>query len=245
MQTKKWHLKEIPEADSIRYLANALNISEAIAQILIQRNIHDASQAKRFLKPDIKNLLAPGLIPGLSAAHKRIEQALLNNEKIIIYGDYDVDGITSSSLVLTAMLPLGANINFFLPNRARDGYGLSVKVVERAAENGYKIISAGTSAIYGSPASGTSIEIMKGKNVDINGHRSQPVTLSMLEEADEIYVMTNGHLATLKEWMPLISKRIKLLDPAGNDIEDPIMTGREGYQKCASKIQKALEKIIC
>ena len=112
-------------------------------------------------------------------------------------------------------------------------------------ENGYKIISAGTSAIYGSPASGTSIEIMKGKNVDINGHRSQPVTLSMLEEADEIYVMTNGHLATLKEWMPLISKRIKLLDPAGNDIEDPIMTGREGYQKCASKIQKALEKIIC
>lgn len=112
-------------------------------------------------------------------------------------------------------------------------------------ENGYKIISAGTSAIYSNPASGTAIEVMKERGVDIRDHFSQPVTLSMLEEADEIYVMTRGHLTTLKEWAPLIAERINLLDQNGNDIEDPIMTGKDNYQKCAVKIQKALEEIIC
>ncbi|HLD36418.1 MAG TPA: L-threonylcarbamoyladenylate synthase [Planctomycetota bacterium] len=111
-------------------------------------------------------------------------------------------------------------------------------------EKGYKIISAGTSAIYNSPASGAAVEIMKEKGVDIKGHLSQPVTLSMLEEADEIYVMTKGHLTTLKEWAPLISERIKLLDP-GADVEDPIGSGKEVYKQCAAKIQKALERIIC
>ena len=111
-------------------------------------------------------------------------------------------------------------------------------------ENGYKIISAGTSAIYNSSASGTAIEVMKEKGVDIRDHLSQPVTLSMLEEADEIYVMTRGHLTTLKEWTPLISERIKLLDPDA-DIEDPIGTGKEGYKQCVVKIQKSLEKLIC
>ncbi|MBI5778195.1 MAG: threonylcarbamoyl-AMP synthase [Planctomycetes bacterium] len=117
--------------------------------------------------------------------------------------------------------------------------------VSKLEENGYKIISAGTSAIYNSPASGTAIELMKENDVDIRNHLSQPVTLSMLEEADEIYVMTRGHFTTLREWAPLITERMKLLNQDGNDIEDPIMTGKEGYRKCADKIQNALEKIIC
>lgn len=117
--------------------------------------------------------------------------------------------------------------------------------IPKLEDKGYKIISAGTSAIYSSPASGTAIEVMKEKGVDIRTHLSQPVTLPMLEEADEIYVMTRGHLTTLKEWVPLIAERIKLLDQNGSDIEDPIMTGKDNYQKCAVKIQKALEEIIC
>lgn len=116
--------------------------------------------------------------------------------------------------------------------------------VAKLGENGYKIISAGTSAIYNSPASDTAIEIMKEKGVDIRDHLSQPVTLSMLEEADDVYVMTKGHLTTLKEWAPLISERIKLLDSVA-DVEDPIGTGKDGYKQCATKIQKAMKKIIC
>lgn len=110
-------------------------------------------------------------------------------------------------------------------------------------ENGYKIISAGTSAIYNSPASGTAIEVMQEKGVNIKDHLSQPVTLQMIEDADDIYVMTKGHLTTLKEWSPLISGKIKLLDPAA-DIDDPIGAGKEIYKQCAIKIQKALERII-
>lgn len=110
--------------------------------------------------------------------------------------------------------------------------------------NGYKIASAGTSAMYDSPASSTAVEVMREKGIDIRSHFSRPVTLSMLEDADVIYVMTKGHLTTLKEWAPLSSDKIKLLDPAGGDIEDPIATGKDGYQKCVAKIQKALERIV-
>ena len=67
-------------------------------------------------------------------------QAIESHEKMLICGDYDVDGITSAALILTCLLPLGANINFFLPNRARDGYGLSATTVERAARNNYRCI---------------------------------------------------------------------------------------------------------
>src|SRR5690606_1843814 len=70
----------------------------------------------------------------------RILQAIDNKEHILVFGDYDVDGITSSSLMMICLLPIGAKINFFLPHRVRDGYGLSTKIIERAAENNYKVI---------------------------------------------------------------------------------------------------------
>ena len=140
MQTKQWHLRETPEADSIRYLANALNISGTIAQILIQRNIHDASQAKLFLKPNINNLLPPALIPGISAAHKRIEQALLNNERILIYGDYDVDGITSVALMKRFFRLLGREVDFYIPHRLVEGYGISKEAIDEIAQRGINLI---------------------------------------------------------------------------------------------------------
>jgi len=140
MQTKKWHLKENPGIESIKRLANDLNISEAIAHILIQRNIHDVSQAKLFLKPDINNLLAPDLIPGISAAHKRIEQALLNNERILIYGDYDVDGITSVALMKRFFRLLGREVDFYIPHRLIQGYGLSEEAIDEIAQRGIKLI---------------------------------------------------------------------------------------------------------
>lgn len=140
---KKWRIKETPAAeggDSIRYLANALNISEAIARILIQRNIHDITPAKIFLRPNINNLRSPKLIPGLSAAHKRIEQALLDNEKILIYGDYDVDGITSVALFKRFFRLLAREVDFYIPHRLIEGYGLSKKAIDEIAQRGVNLI---------------------------------------------------------------------------------------------------------
>ncbi len=70
----------------------------------------------------------------------RILKAIANKEKILIFGDYDVDGITSSALMMICLLPFGADVNFFLPHRVRDGYGISTKIVERAAQNNYTLI---------------------------------------------------------------------------------------------------------
>jgi len=116
--------------------------------------------------------------------------------------------------------------------------------VAELEKRGYRIISAGTSAIYNSPASSYAVEVMAQIGVDINDHLSQPVTLSILDEADEIYVMGRGHLTTLKEWAPELSGRIKLLDPNGSDIEDPIAVGVDGYRNALKKIRNGIERIL-
>ncbi|MDI6733448.1 MAG: L-threonylcarbamoyladenylate synthase [Planctomycetota bacterium] len=116
--------------------------------------------------------------------------------------------------------------------------------ISELESKGYKIISGGTSAIYDSPASKSAVEVMKTMGVNISDHLSQPITLSMLEEADEVYVMTRGHQTTLKEWVPQIAERIKLLSLDGTDIEDPMSGNKEVYQSCVNKILKGLEQII-
>jgi protein-tyrosine phosphatase len=107
----------------------------------------------------------------------------------------------------------------------------------------YKIISAGTGAVYDMPASSLAVDVMREVGVDINLHRSQPLTLTMLEDADRIYVMTRGHLATIQEWMPEAMTRTKLLDPAGDDIADPIGHDITTYRASAFRIKKALERL--
>jgi len=142
IQGKKflWRLPQT-DHDIVMQIAAEFNLSFPIAQTLVARGFVDKKQLQDFLlvSKDI-SVGDPSLMKDASKAVARILQAIENKEKILIFGDYDVDGITSSSLVMTAMLPLGALVNFFLPNRARDGYGLSTKVVERAAANGYTVI---------------------------------------------------------------------------------------------------------
>lgn len=121
--------------------ALAHNLPIPIAHVLHTRGYTDEHAIRTFLFSSYeKDVPHASLMKGMNAAVERLERAVDNHEKILIFGDYDVDGVTSSSLALSALLPLGANINFFLPNRERDGYGLSVKGVQRAAENGYKLI---------------------------------------------------------------------------------------------------------
>ena len=142
IQGKKylWRLP-LTDHDSVMQIAADFNLSFPIAQTLVARGFTDKKQLQEFLlvSKDI-SVGDPSLMKDAPKAVTRILQAIENKEKILIFGDYDVDGITSSSLVMTAMLPLGALVNFFLPNRARDGYGLSTKIVERAAANGYTVI---------------------------------------------------------------------------------------------------------
>lgn len=122
-------------------IAQKFNLSYPIAQTLIQRGYTCTQQVESFLFSSLaKDVAHASLLKDAQKAVHRIMKALAHQEKILIFGDYDVDGITSSSMMMLCLKPLGAHVNFFLPHRVRDGYGLSTQIVERAAQNNYKVI---------------------------------------------------------------------------------------------------------
>jgi len=134
---------KIPTADAakVRDIAQKHNLSIPIAQTLFVRGLEDSEKINSFLFTSLeKDIAHPSLFKDAQKAVERILEAIEKKEKILIVGDYDVDGISSTSLLLAALLPLGARINYFLPNRVRDGYGLSNKIVKKAGDNNYKLI---------------------------------------------------------------------------------------------------------
>ncbi|OQA35435.1 MAG: Single-stranded-DNA-specific exonuclease RecJ [Candidatus Dependentiae bacterium ADurb.Bin331] len=142
MQGKKyqWKLPVINNHDALQ-IASSYNISLPLAWTLLSRGLSTKELIDRYLMSvKERDVTHPSQMKDTSKAVDRIIQAVRNNEKILIFGDYDVDGITSSALMMLCMVPLNAHINFFLPNRVRDGYGLSVSIIERAAKNGYKVV---------------------------------------------------------------------------------------------------------
>jgi len=122
-------------------LAAAYNLSFPVVQSLISRGFTTNELLDSFLFSSFeKDVAHPSLLEGAQSSVDRILHAVEKQEQILIFGDYDVDGITSSALMMAALLPLGARVNFFLPHRVRDGYGISTKIIERAAKNNYKLI---------------------------------------------------------------------------------------------------------
>lgn len=139
----KKYLWKVSQSDTpkITAIAARYNLSFAVAQVLYSRGFTDEKDIDSFLFTTNENSVAHArLLKDAEKAVDRILRAIENQESILVFGDYDVDGITSSSLMMICLLPLGAKINYFLPVRARDGYGLSTKIVERAAQNNYKVI---------------------------------------------------------------------------------------------------------
>jgi single-stranded-DNA-specific exonuclease len=137
------YLWKLPEhnREAILDIASTFNLSMPIAQTLLSRGYTNRAAVQSFLFSSYESDVShASLMKDAHRAVERILQAIAKKEKILIYGDYDVDGVTSSSLMLICLLPLGADVNFFIPNRVRDGYGLNAKIVERAASNGYKLI---------------------------------------------------------------------------------------------------------
>ena len=120
----------IPEIDNslIDEIVNNFGISKIIALFLVSRGKINSADVKSFLYSSIEDVPHASLLKDCNKAVNRIKQAIENKEKILIVGDYDVDGITSTSMLMTCLPLLGANVNFFLPNRLKDGYGLSVKI---------------------------------------------------------------------------------------------------------------------
>jgi len=137
------YLWKLPSTDlkAIADIASDYALSFPVAHALLTRGFASKESIDAFLFSSLEKDVAPAVrLKGAAFAVDRILEAIEKQEKILICGDYDVDGITSSALMMISLLPLGAHVNFFLPHRIRDGYGLSTKIVERAASNNYKLI---------------------------------------------------------------------------------------------------------
>lgn len=129
-----------PDLDTARALADACCIPLAIAQLLCQRGIHSAEAAKRFLTPSLDQLHPPEEMLGMEAALARLTRAITARERILIYGDYDVDGTTAVVILKTVIEILGGQAEFHVPHRIREGYGMRDEVIERAAADGVTLV---------------------------------------------------------------------------------------------------------
>src|SRR6202050_5228574 len=135
----RWLIPE-PNPQVAQALAAALGIGLPAARVLLARELGDADAARRFLKPSLADLHAPGALRGMSEAVARLRSAIAGGEQILIYGDYDVDGTTSVVILKKAIEMAGGAAAFFAPHRLRDGYGMRADVVEKAAAEGVKLI---------------------------------------------------------------------------------------------------------
>ena len=138
----RWKNKLTPDKSKISRLAMELNIDSTLAKLLVQRKIETYEQAKNFFRPSLDDIHDPFLMKDMDKAVDRIETAIKNEENILIYGDYDVDGTTAVSLVFSYLQTLYNNISTYIPDRYEEGYGISFQGIDFASDNDFSLIIA-------------------------------------------------------------------------------------------------------
>ena len=140
---KRWEVKAQGDPAAVAQIAASTNISPVLANLLVQRGIDTVEKAKKFFDPQLADLHNPFLMKDMERAVKRVEQAVERNERIMVYGDYDVDGTTAVALVYKFLRQIGhTNLMFYIPDRYTEGYGISRKGIDIAAKKGVKLIIA-------------------------------------------------------------------------------------------------------
>lgn len=137
---KKWINRENADTEVVSQLSSELGIDPVLAELLVQRGIRTFSQARSFFRPDLNDLHDPFLMRDMDKAVERLRNAVCSGEKILVYGDYDVDGTTAVSLVYSFLSRLTSEIDFYIPERYDEGYGVSYKGIDWAFENGFGLI---------------------------------------------------------------------------------------------------------
>lgn len=159
----RWTLKEKPDVNIIRKLQEELGVSHIVAHLLVQRKIYNFEEAKKFFRPQLDQLHDPFLMKGMEIAVNRIEQAIQKQEKILVYGDYDVDGTTSVALMHSYLLEQTTLVSRYIPDRYKEGYGLSYQGIDFASDNEFSLIitlDCGIKAVE-------KVAYAKTKNIDI------------------------------------------------------------------------------
>lgn len=190
--SKHWIIKPRGDNEVIKLLSEQLEIHPVLANLLIQRGVDTLEKAKSFFLPSLDNLHDPFLMKDMNLAVDRLTNAFKNNEKVLIYGDYDVDGTTAVSLLYSFLKKRYNNISFYIPNRYDEGYGISIQGIDFAAQHKFNLIIAldcGIKAIE-------KVDYAKKKNID--------------------FIICDHHLPG-----DIIPNAIAVLDPKRNDCSYP------------------------
>lgn len=162
LNPKVWRVSDLDSALEQEF-ARQVPVSPMVCRALLNRGIDTLAKAKRFLSPNLDDLYDPGLLDGMDQAVARTQQALDRKEKIMVHGDYDVDGITSAALLVRVLRLLGADVSWYVPHRQREGYDIGPAGVEEAKQRGVGLIitaDCGTSALE-------AVELARGVGIDV------------------------------------------------------------------------------
>jgi single-stranded-DNA-specific exonuclease len=138
----RWTIKPKPSKEKVKNLAAALNVEEFVASLLVERGIETFEEARKFFRPTFADLHNPYLMKDMDKAVERIEKAIENEENILVFGDYDVDGTTAVSLVASYLKTYYPNVATYIPDRYEEGYGVSFKGIDFADDNNFSLIIA-------------------------------------------------------------------------------------------------------
>jgi single-stranded-DNA-specific exonuclease len=139
---KNWKIKEPGDPTTVEHLSQVLGVDKTLANLLVQRNVTTYDEAKSFFRPDLANLNDPFRMEDMEKATDRVSKAITNNERILVYGDYDVDGTTSVALVYSFLKKFTQNIDYYVPNRYNEGYGISYRGIDYASSGNCSLVIA-------------------------------------------------------------------------------------------------------
>jgi len=163
MMEKKWIMKDRGDSELVQRLAGELGVSESLANLMVQRNITSPAEANSFFNPSLEDLHDPFLMKDMNRAVDRLSGAIEKGENIMVYGDYDVDGTTAVALVYSFLKKHGANVEYYIPDRYKEGYGVSFQGIDFASNNNCKVL---ISLDCGIKAVGK-IQYAKSKGLDV------------------------------------------------------------------------------
>jgi len=173
MKKRQWVIE--PPDERREPLAKSLKVTPLLAQVLINRGITDSKDASVFLRPKLTELIDPSRMPGIESAVQRIKQAIRSGEKISVYGDYDVDGITGVAILWQVLTMLGADVDYYIPHRIDEGYGLNTEAIGTLAKSGTKLLVTVDCGVTAFDAAETAAEL--GLDLVITDHHQLDLKL--------------------------------------------------------------------
>lgn len=171
-KTSKWELKDQPSKSDIQAIQAELNCSHFFAILCYQRGLYHKHELANFVSPKLDDLYNPYDLYEMDKAKERIESAIMLGEKITIYGDYDADGVTSTSIMLESLLMLGAEVDYYIPNRFEEGYGPNVAAFEKIINSGTQLIITVDNGVKGHEAIKRAADL--GVDVVVTDHHELP-----------------------------------------------------------------------